>query len=97
MAKALAIGLDARCCHFCDARAWTTNGKNATAHPERQTEVHQRYKALDIAPYQGFLQPKLIPVKEGNEIRDVKVEYPSDFLGQMLDYGRNYSYLRARN
>ena len=60
-------------------------------------EVHQRYKALDIAPYQGFLQPKLIPVKEGNEIRDVKVEYPSDFLGQMLEYGRNYSYLRARN
>lgn len=56
-------------------------------------EVHRRYKPLNIAPYAGFIQPRLVAVMKGNEITDVKVEYPSDFLGQMLEYGRDYSFL----
>jgi dipeptidyl-peptidase III len=60
-------------------------------------EVHQRYEKLNIAPYQGFIQAKLVPVMRGNEITDVKVEYPNDFVGQMLEYADKYSYLRVRN
>ncbi len=61
------------------------------------TEVQRRYKPLQLAPYYGFIQPKLVPVTKGGEIVDVKVEYPSDFLGQMLEYGRDYSYLPVKN
>jgi dipeptidyl-peptidase-3 len=60
-------------------------------------EVHQRYEKLNIAPYQGFIQARLVPVTKGNEITDVKVEYPKDFLGQMLEYAEKYSHLPAKN
>lgn len=61
------------------------------------TEVHQRYAPLDIAPYMGFIQPRLTAVKKGEEITDVKVEYPKDFLAQMLEYGRDYAFLPLQN
>jgi dipeptidyl-peptidase-3 len=60
-------------------------------------EVHRRYAPLNIAPFQGFIQPRLVPVKNGDAIVDVKVEYPTDFLAQMLDYGRDYGFLPIRN
>ena len=60
-------------------------------------EVHRRYAPLNIAPFQGFIQPRLVPVKKGDAIVDVKVEYPTDFLAQMLDYGRDYGFLPVRN
>ena len=61
------------------------------------TEVQRRYKPLKLAPYYGFIQPKLVPVLKDGAITDVKVEYPTDFLGQMLEYGRDYSYLPVEN
>lgn len=61
--------------------------------PEIHREVKSRYEALNIAPYAGFIQPKLVPVKEGDEIVDVKIEYPDDFQTQMLEYGEAYSLL----
>jgi dipeptidyl-peptidase III len=60
-------------------------------------EVHRRYAPLNIAPFAGFIQPKLVPVKQGAEIVDVKIEYPTDFLGQMLEYGRDYGFLPIKN
>ena len=57
----------------------------------------ERYKKLEIAPYQGFIQPKLVPVIENGKITNVKVEYPNSFTEQMLDYGRNYSFLPLEN
>ncbi len=57
------------------------------------TEVHARYDKLNIAPYQGFIQPKLVPVMEGDRIVDVKVEYPKDLITQMLEYGKTYNFL----
>ena len=60
-------------------------------------EVLERYKKLEMAPYQGFIQPKLIPVIENGKITDVKVEYPKSFTNQMLEYSKNYSYLPAVN
>ncbi len=60
-------------------------------------EVHKRYEPLKIAPYQGFIQPRLVPVKNGGEIMDVKIEYPEEFIGQMLEYADKYSFLPVRN
>jgi dipeptidyl-peptidase-3 len=61
--------------------------------PTLHKEVLERYKKLNIAPYKGFIQPKLVPVMNGNSITDVKLEYPDDFTKQMLEYGKNYSLL----
>ncbi len=60
-------------------------------------EVHKRYEKLDIAPYMGFIQPILVPVMDGENIIDIKVEYPESFLQQMLDFGKNYSFLPVVN
>ena len=66
--------------------------------PNLHTEILDRYAKLNLAPYTGFINPKLIPVYDDkNEIRDVKVEYISDYLSQMLDYGKNYSFLTSSN
>ena len=60
-------------------------------------EVLERYKKLEMAPYQGFIQPKLIPVIENGKITNVKVEYPKSFTNQMLEYSKNYSFLPVIN
>ena len=60
-------------------------------------EVLERYKNLAMAPYQGFIQPKLVPTMKDGKIVDVKVEYPTNFTNQMLDYSKNYSFLPAIN
>jgi dipeptidyl-peptidase-3 len=57
-------------------------------------EVHSRFDKLNIAPYMGFIQPKLIPVMKDSQITDVTVEYPQSFLEQMLEYGRDYSFVK---
>lgn len=65
--------------------------------PALHAEVRQRYEALNIAPYSGFIQPKLVPVMEGDQIVDVVVEYPADFTAQMLEYGQRYASLPTWN
>lgn len=65
--------------------------------PALHKEVLERYGKLKIAPYAGFIQPKLVPVMKDGKITDVKIEYPSNFLNQMLEYGKNYGLLPAIN
>lgn len=60
-------------------------------------EVLERYSRLNIAPYSGFINPRLVPVMAGDKITDVKVEYPTDFSEQMLEYAQKYSFLPAFN
>jgi dipeptidyl-peptidase-3 len=57
------------------------------------TEVLARAAKLESAPYGGFINPVLVPVTENGKITDVKVEYPNDFVEQMMNYGANYSFL----
>jgi len=64
---------------------------------ELHNEVLERYQKLNIAPYAGFINPKLIPIKKGDEIIDVKIEYPEDFTEQMLYYAKEYSVLQVNN
>lgn len=51
-------------------------------------EVLERYRKLGVAPYVGFINPVYKPVMNEGAIVDVKIEYPDDFLCQMLDYGK---------
>lgn len=61
-------------------------------------EVLARSEKLNIPPYGGFINPRYVPVTDENgEITDIKIEYPDDFLQQMLDYGKNYSFLPVEN
>ena len=62
--------------------------------PDLHAEILERYKKLNLAPYTGFVNPILLPVYNTNgEITDVVFEYVDDYLGQMLEYGRKYSFL----
>ncbi len=60
-------------------------------------EVLQRFKKLNVKPYRGFIQPRLVPVMDGDKITDVKVEYPKSFFEQMIEYAKKYSYLLVKN
>ncbi|MGB4293894.1 MAG: dihydrofolate reductase [Bacteroidales bacterium] len=64
--------------------------------PALHNEMLARYEKLKLAPYTGFLNPRLVPVyNDRGEITDVKVEYEEDYLSQMIYYGTNYSFLPA--
>lgn len=65
--------------------------------PTLHKEILARYAKLDIKPYKGFIQPRLVPVMQGDSIVDVKVEYPNNFFEQMMEYGKKYSYLPVMN
>jgi dipeptidyl-peptidase-3 len=60
-------------------------------------EILDRFMNLNVKPYRGFIQPKLVPVMDGDKITDVKVEYPESFYKQMMEYGKNYGYLPVKN
>ncbi len=65
--------------------------------PDLHKEVLARSAALNIPPYAGFINPRLVLVTNGaGEITDVKVEYPTDFIQQMLEYGERYAFLPVK-
>ncbi|MEO6682329.1 MAG: hypothetical protein ABIN48_05835 [Ginsengibacter sp.] len=65
--------------------------------PVLHKEILQRFAVLNIKPYKGFIQPKYVPVMEGDKISDVKVEYPTNFFEQMMEYGKKYAFLPVHN
>lgn len=60
-------------------------------------EVLERFTKLNIKPYKGFIQPRLVPVMKGEQITDVMIEYPDSFYGQMMEYAKKYAFLPAMN
>ena len=62
--------------------------------PQLHKEVLDRYAALDIAPYKGFVNPVYTPVTGSDgEITDITVSYSEDYLPQVLRYSKEYSTL----
>ena len=59
--------------------------------PQLHQEVLERYKALNLKPYGGFVNPEIQPVysKDG-VVTDYVPAYTDDYLGQMLLYGKKY-------
>lgn len=64
---------------------------------ELHAEVLARYATLDVAPYSGFINPRLVATENEGEVIDVRIEYPDDFMSQMLEYAENYSFLPTEN
>ena len=60
-------------------------------------EVLQRYEKLHIAPYRGFINPVLVPKFTDGKLTDVQIEYPDDFMKQMMYYAEHYSFLPSLN
>ena len=56
-------------------------------------EVLERYSALGLKPYGGFVNPEIVPVKKGMKVVDYKIVYADNYLDQMLEYGKKYSSL----
>ena len=71
----------------------TTYGINID--PVLHKELKERYAALNLKPYGGFINPDITPVEKDGKVIDYKVEYPTDFLQQMRDYGKKYNYLQS--
>ena len=61
--------------------------------PELHKEVLERYKALNLKPYGGFVNPDILPVEKDGKIVDYVPVYTDDYLGQMLYYGKQYGTL----
>ena len=61
--------------------------------PDLHKEVRDRYYALNLKPYGGFLNPEIVPVEKGGKIVDYKIVYNDSYLDQMLQYGKKYSTL----
>ena len=62
--------------------------------PELHAEVLERYKRLDIAPYKGFLNPRMLPVLNAKgEVVDISLDYSESYDEQMLRYSRQYGTL----
>ena len=56
-------------------------------------EARERYAKLDRAPYQGFVQPKLVPVYDDNgQFIDLKFE-KEGYVEQMLRFSKEYAFL----
>ena len=57
-------------------------------------EILQRYERLDLAPYKGFVNPRLSLVRNTDgQIVDVDVDYTETYVEQMLRYSRDYAAL----
>ena len=61
--------------------------------PELHKEVKERYAALNLKPYGGFLNPEIVPVEKNGEVVDYKIVYNDSYLDQMLQYGKKYATL----
>ena len=61
--------------------------------PVLHKEVKERYDALGLKPYGGFINPEIRPVEKNGAIVDYEVVYTDDYLGQMLEYGHKYGTL----
>jgi dipeptidyl-peptidase-3 len=57
-------------------------------------EILSRYAKLNIAPYKGFINPRLtLKRNERGEIVDVEVDYSEGYAHQMLRYSHDYGTL----
>ena len=68
-----------------------------TVEPELHKQVRERYYALGIEPYGGFVNPEYTLVEKDGEVVDVVVSYPANYTEQHLHYSKDYSFLPSIN
>lgn len=66
--------------------------------PKLHAQVLERYKALNMKPYKGFVNPvyELVQDKDG-KATDVKVSYSEGYADQMMRYSKDFSTLPTYN
>lgn len=66
--------------------------------PTLHKEILERYAKLNLAPYKGFVNPKMTEVKNAKgEVTDIELDYSEGYAEQMLRYSRDYSFLPTYN
>ena len=61
-------------------------------------EVLARNAQYNEAPYRGFVNPYITPVKNtAGQVTDYVIQYPKTFAEQMLRYAKEYSFLPDNN
>ena len=68
-----------------------------TVEPELHKQVRERYYALGIEPYGGFVNPEYQIVEKDGQIVDVVISYPANYTEQHLHYSKEYSFLPSIN
>ena len=83
----------------CDYEAGKALVENygVTVEPELHKQVRERYYALGIEPYGGFVNPEYTLVEKDGEVVDVVVSYPANYTEQHLHYSKDYSFLPSIN
>ncbi len=62
--------------------------------PDLHREILARYKKLNLAPYKGFINPKMtLEMDEEGAITDVVLDYEESYVDQMLRYSDEYGTL----
>ena len=61
-----------------------------TVEPELHKQVRERYYALGIEPYGGFVNPEYQIVEKDGQIVDVVISYPANYTEQHLHYSKEY-------
>lgn len=62
--------------------------------PDLHREILARYKKLNLAPYKGFINPKMdLVFDEQHDVKDVVVSYEEGYAEQMLRYSEEYGTL----
>ncbi len=65
--------------------------------PVLHKEILDRYAKLDVKPYRGFIQPRMMADINGNKVSNVRLEYPESFFAQMMEFGKKYAFLPVKN
>ncbi len=58
--------------------------------PVLHREVRERYDALGLKPFGGFVNPDIVPVVVDGKVADYALSWTDDYLGQQLEYGKKY-------
>lgn len=64
-------------------------GYGVAIDPVLHSEIRQRWAALDIAAFAGFVNPKFVAVMDGDQIADVRLEQEG-YIEQQFRYYRDY-------
>lgn len=78
-----------------DAGAALVENYGVKVDKDLHDQVLERADALNIPPYNGFVNPILTPVTDENgNITDIKITQPASFEEQMLSYSKQYGFLK---
>ena len=66
-----------------------------TIDPELHAQILERYEALNLYPYNGFVNPVFIPsFDENGAFTGLSIDYTEGYAEQHLRYSRDYSFLK---